>query len=64
MRVRMRTTMAGPSLNAGAGTVVDIDEATAKELIARGYAASLADKAVVSPVETATATPQRRNKQA
>ncbi len=76
MRVKMNTAMAGPKGTAGAGQVVDVDDATAAEWIKHGYASEApakharADKAQApaaetadqAPAETATATPQRRKK--
>lgn len=48
--------MAGPNGTAGPGSIVDLPEATALELLRTGQAAVAPDERV-KPVETATAEP-------
>ena len=63
MRIRLRTTLAGPALTAGAGDVVTVAPALGAALIEAGYATPEGDEpqqAVAPPPETATAAPQRR----
>ena len=63
MRIRLRTTLAGPALTAGAGDIVTIAPALGAALIEAGYATPEVDvpqQAVAPPPETATAGPQRR----
>lgn len=55
MRVRLLTTMAGPSGNHFAGSVVDLAEDQARDLIAGGYAVEIVQEtAAETPQETAT----------
>jgi hypothetical protein len=63
MRIRLRTTLAGPALTAEAGDIVTIAPALGGALIEAGYATPENDvpqQAVAPPPETATAGPQRR----
>ena len=63
MRIRLRTTLAGPALTAGAGDIVTVAPAWGAALIEAGYAAPEGDvpqPAVIPPPETATAGPQLR----
>ena len=63
MRIRLRTTLAGPALTAGAGDIVTVAPALGAALIAAGYATPEGDvpeRAVAPAPETATAPPQRR----
>ena len=63
MRIRLRTTIAGPLLTAGAGDIVTVAPALAVALIEAGYAvpdSDVPEHAVALPLETATAAPQRR----
>ena len=63
MRIRLRTTLAGPALTAGAGDIVTVAPALGAALIEAGYATPEVDgpqQAVAPPAETATAGPQRR----
>ena len=63
MRIRLRTTLAGPALTAGAGDIVTVEPALGAALIEAGYATPEGDEpqhAVAPPPETATAGPQRR----
>lgn len=63
MRIRLRTTVAGPALTAGAGDIVTVAPALAAALIEAGFAAPESgepEQAVAPPPETATAAPQRR----
>jgi hypothetical protein len=62
MRIRLRTTLAGPALTAGAGDIVTVAPALGAALIETGYAAPEGDEPqlAVAPPETATAVPQRR----
>ena len=49
MRIKMLTTVAGPTFTASAGQVIDVDGETATELLDGGHA-----EAVKAEVETAT----------
>ena len=63
MRIRLRTTLAGPALTAGAGDIVTVAPALGAALIKAGYATPEGDvpqPAVAPPPETATSGPQRR----
>ena len=63
MRIRLRTTLAGPALTTGAGDIVTVAPALGAALIEAGYAAPEGDvpeRAVAPPPETATAAPHRR----
>ena len=63
MRIRLRTTLAGPVLTAGAGDTVTVEPAFGTALIAAGYAVAdtaAPERAVPPQPETATAPPQRR----
>ena len=63
MRIRLRTTLAGPALTAGTGDIVTVAPALGAALIEAGYATPEIDEpqqAVAPPPVTATAGPQRR----
>ena len=63
MRIRLRTTIAGPLLTAGAGDIVTVAPPLGAALIEAGYATAESDgpeRAVAPPPETATTAPQRR----
>ena len=63
MRIRLRTTIAGPLLAAGAGDIVTVAPMLGTALIGAGYATPESDgpeQAVAPPPETATTAPQRR----
>ena len=63
MRIRLRTTLAGPALTAVPGDIVTVAPALGAALIEAGYAAPEGDEpqqAVAPPPEAATAAPQRR----
>jgi hypothetical protein len=65
MRIRLRTTLAGPALTAGAGDIVTVAPALGAVLIEAGYATPESDvpqPVVAAPPETATAGPQRRRR--
>lgn len=71
MRVKMRTSYAGPAGSCAAGGIVDVPEAEAAGLVAGGYAEvvpvpapapiveEVAETATAPAVETATAPPMR-----
>jgi len=69
MRIRLRTTLAGPALTVGAGEIVTVDRGLARALIEAGYAEPMTE-ASDTPVipetpalavpEVATSGPQRR----
>jgi hypothetical protein len=61
MRIRLRTTLAGPALTAGAGDIVTVAPALGAALIEAGSPdGDVPQPAVAPPPETATAGPQRR----
>lgn len=64
MRIRLRTTLAGPDLAAGAGDTVTVPPALGATLVEAGYAVTDApvqpQRAVAPPPEAAAAGPQRR----
>lgn len=75
MQIKLKTSMAGPGGCHGLGAVLtvgpDIDERTAADLVAGGYAEPVGREVPAAPVtetaataapETATAAPQRRRK--
>lgn len=65
MRIRLRTTLAGPVLTAGAGDTVTVEPVFGMVLIAAGYAVSNAaapERAVPPQPETATVPPRRRRR--
>ena len=60
MRVRLLTALAGPTVDARPGDVIECDEATAHRLIERGMAEpveSVEETAVQSEVELASTRP-------
>lgn len=61
MRVKIRTNMAGPAGAHLAGSIVNLDQAQAYDLIERGFALQVED-AMGGPVETAEAPANRRRK--
>jgi hypothetical protein len=63
MRIRLRTTIAGPLLAAGPGDIVTVAPALVAALIEAGCATPESDgpeRALPPPPETATTAPQRR----
>ncbi len=63
MRIRMKTTMAGPAGGASVGQVIDRPKAEAYALIEGGFAEQIESETadVVAP-ETAEAAPSRRGR--
>lgn len=55
MKVRMRSTMAGPKGVYQADQIVDLPEAQAEDLIKRGYASRVAPAPAAAKRETAAA---------
>lgn len=70
MKIRMKTTMAGPGGVAQAGEMVDVPDVTARLLVLAGYAVLVepepssmpVEEATAPPAETAEAPAQRRRK--
>lgn len=64
MRVRLRTTLAGPDLAAGAGDTVTVPPSLGATLVEAGYAVpdtpAQLERSIAPPPETAAAGPQRR----
>lgn len=60
MKVRMKTTMAGPDGGASAGSVVDLAPATAERLVHGGYAVYVVDVPAKreKPVEEVAVQPE------
>lgn len=61
MKIKMRTQMSGPAVNAAAGAVIDMEKAAAYDLIEKGFAEQV-EEAVVGPHETAEAPANRRRR--
>ncbi len=59
MKVKLLTTMAGPEGVILAGQIADLDDARARELIARGYAEAVAEAKLAAP-EKATREPEEK----
>lgn len=73
MKIRMRTTMAGPKISAQAGSVIDVSDSEAKVLCEGGFAelaeaaapraaTEKAENASTGPMETAAVAPQDNGK--
>lgn len=57
MKIKMRTTLAGPSGVLSAGQVADVSDEEGKALVDRGFAEAM-DKAPEQKIETADQQPQ------
>lgn len=63
MRIKMKSTMAGPDGNASPGQVIDVPDTEARALLAGGYAEAVdppQESQTVAAQETATTPPPER----
>ena len=57
MRIKLRTTMAGPNGSYNAGSVVEFDDATAKTLLDGGFAETASVEPAAVPIDADDAEP-------